>query len=117
VFTIGVNYETPPDTVARIPTIIREAVTAQQQVRFDRSHFVAYGESALNIETVYFVLTADYLAYVDVQQAINLQILRQFAAQKIEFAYPTRTIVVRGGSGVVPVSARVAMTAETGERA
>ena len=25
-FTIGVSYETPPDTVARIPAMIREAV-------------------------------------------------------------------------------------------
>jgi len=116
VFTIGVSYDTPADTVARIPTIIREAVTAQQQVRFDRSHFVAYGESALNFETVYFVLTADYLTHVDVLQAINLQILRQFATEKIEFAYPTRTIVVRGGGGVAPVSAGAALTAETGER-
>jgi small-conductance mechanosensitive channel len=77
---------------------------------------VAYGESALNVETVYFVLTADYLTYVNVQQAINLQILRQFAAEKIQFAYPTRTIVVRGGDGAGPVSARTVMTAETGER-
>jgi small-conductance mechanosensitive channel len=120
VFTIGVSYDTPPDTVARIPTIIREAIVAQQRVRFDRSHFVAYGESALNFETVYFVLTADYLTHVDVLQAINLQILRQFAAEKIEFAYPTRTIVVRASGsmgGVAPVSAGAALTAETGERA
>jgi small-conductance mechanosensitive channel len=117
VFTIGVSYDTPADTVARIPAIIRHAVIAQQQVRFDRSHFVAYGESALNFETVYFVLTADYLVHVDVLQAINLQILRQFAAEKIEFAYPTRTIVVRGGGGVAPVSAGAPMAAESGERA
>ena len=61
VFTIGVSYDTPPDTVARIPAMIREAVEAQQQVRFDRSHFMSYGDSALSFETVYFVLTADYL--------------------------------------------------------
>ena len=95
VFMIGVSYDTPPDTVARIPTMIREAVQSQQQVRFDRSHFISYGDSTLNFETVYFVLTADYLAYVNAQQAINLTILRQFAAEKIQFAYPTRTLVVK----------------------
>jgi small-conductance mechanosensitive channel len=67
-------------------------------VRFDRSHFTTFGESALNFETVYFVLTADYLVYSNIHQAINLRILRQFAAAKIEFAYPTRAIVVRGSS-------------------
>ena len=95
VFMIGVSYDTPPDTVARIPTMIREAIQSQQQVRFDRSHFISYGDSTLNFETVYFVLTADYLAYVNAQQAINLTILRQFAAEKIQFAYPTRTLVVK----------------------
>ena len=95
VFMIGVSYDTPPDTVARIPTMIREAIQSQQQVRFDRSHFISYGDSTLNFETVYFVLTADYLSYVNAQQAINLTILRQFAAEKIQFAYPTRTLVVK----------------------
>ena len=95
VFTIGVTYDTPPDTVARIPTMLREAVEAQRQVRFDRSHFVSYGDSALNFETAYFVLSADYLAYADVNQAVNLAVLRRFAAEGVEFAYPTRVVFVK----------------------
>ena len=96
VLTIGISYDTPPDTVARIPSMLREAVEAQQQVRFDRSHFMSYGESALNFETVYFLLTADYLVYANTNQAVNLAIFRRFTAEKISFAFPTRTIVVRG---------------------
>ena len=102
-FTIGVTYDTPPDTVARIPGMLREAIEAQKQIRFERSHFLSYGESALNFETVYFVLTADYLTYANVHQAVNLAIYRRFAAENIEFAYPTRTLLVRsndGGEGV-----------------
>ena len=96
VLTIGVSYDTPPDTVARIPDMLRDAVQAQEQVRFDRSHFMSYGESALNFETVYFVLTADYLVYANVNQAVNLAVFRRFTTEKIEFAFPTRTINVRG---------------------
>ncbi len=98
VLTIGVSYDTPPETVERIPAMLREAVEAQEQVRFDRSHFMSYGESALMFETVYFVLTADYLAFADKNQAVNLAVLRRFTAEKIEFAFPTRTIVVRGAA-------------------
>jgi small-conductance mechanosensitive channel len=98
VFTTGVSYETPPDTIAKIPAMLREAVEAQQQVRFDRSHFVSYGESALNFETVYFVLAADYLVYANVNQAVNLAVLRRFATEGIEFAYPTRVVLVKGGA-------------------
>ena len=96
VLTIGVSYDTAPDTVARIPDMLREAVEAQEQVRFDRSHFMSYGESALNFETVYFVLTADYLVYANVNQAVNLAVFRRFTTEKISFAFPTRTITVRG---------------------
>ena len=106
VLTIGVSYDTPPDTVARIPAMLREAVEAQEQVRFDRSHFMSYGESSLVFETVYFVLTADYLTFANTNQAVNLAVLRRFSAEGIDFAFPTRTIVVRGGApGGVPAPA------------
>ena len=104
VLPIGVSYDTPPDTVSRIPGMLREAVEAQQQVRFDRSHFVSYGDSALNFETVYFVLSPDYLVYANINQAVNLAVLRRFAAEGIEFAYPTRTVVLRAG-GKPPIAA------------
>src|SRR5688572_15531385 len=94
-FQIGVTYDTPPETVARIPTLLREAVESQKQVRFDRSHFTMYADSALTFETVYFMTTADYAVYADTHQTVLLTIYRRFAAEKIEFAYPTRTVVVK----------------------
>jgi small-conductance mechanosensitive channel len=94
-FFIGVTYDTPPDVVARIPTMIREAIEAQSPVRFDRSHFSGYGDSALNFESVYYVLSSDFLAHMDILQAVNLTILRRFAAEGIEFAYPTRTVLLQ----------------------
>ncbi len=95
VFVIGVTYDTAPETVARIPTMIREVIEAQPKVRFDRSHFTLFGDSALNFETVYFMTTADYAMYADTHQHVLLQIYRRFAADKIEFAFPTRTVVVK----------------------
>ena len=93
-FTIGVVYGTPPDKLARIPAIIREAVEAQQHTRFDRSHFFRYGDSSLDFETVYYVATPDYNVYMDVHQAINLTLLRRFAHEGIDFAFPTRTVIL-----------------------
>ena len=96
VFTTDVTYATPAETIARIPGMIREVVSTQQLVRFDRSHFTQYTDSALRIETVYFVLDADYSRYLDIQQTINIELLRRFRAERIDFAYPTRTIVLEG---------------------
>ena len=94
VFTTDVTYDTPAETIARIPGMIREVVSTQQPVRFDRSHFTQYTDSALRIETVYFVLDADYTRYLDIQQTINLELLRRFKAEQIDFAFPTRTVVL-----------------------
>jgi small-conductance mechanosensitive channel len=94
VFTTDVTYDTSPEMMARIPGMIREVVSAQQPVRFDRSHFVQYTDSALRVETVYFVLDSDYTRFLDIQQTINLELLRRFHAEKIDFAFPTRTVIV-----------------------
>lgn len=98
VFTTDITYDTSPEIVARIPAMIREVVSTQQPVRFDRSHFTQYTDSALRIETVYYVLDADYTRYLDIQQSINLELLRRFNAENIEFAFPTRTIALANGS-------------------
>ena len=37
---------------------------------------------------------ADYNKYMDIQQAINLKIYKEFEKQGIEFAYPTQTLFV-----------------------
>jgi small-conductance mechanosensitive channel len=92
-FTIGVLYDTPYQTLQRIPAILEAAVRAHDKTRFERSHFSAYGEAALQFETVYFVLDADYLLFANIQQAINLEILEQFERSGIGFAYQTRVAI------------------------
>lgn len=99
VFTLGVTYQTPHDKLQRIPDIIREAIEAREPVRFDRSHFRSYEDSSLVFETVYYVLKPDYNVYMDIQQAINLQIHAQFEKQGIEFAYPTQTLYLEKSGG------------------
>ena len=91
-FAVGVTYDTPADKLERIPKMIEQAVLAQDNVRFDRSHFKGMGAFSLDFETVFYVLKPDYGVYMDVQQAINLQLVRSFAELKIEFAFPTQTL-------------------------
>jgi len=95
VFSIGVTYDTPRSAIETIPKIIRESVEACDKARFDRSHFKEFGASSLNFESVYYVTVADYTAYMDIQQQINLAIHQRFEAEKIEFAYPTQVVYVK----------------------
>jgi small-conductance mechanosensitive channel len=104
-FLVGITYDTPPEKVARIPAMIREIVESQQTVRFDRAHFARFKDSALEFETVYYVTSPDYGRFMDIQQAVNLGLLRQFADEGIDFAFPTRMIIhATRGEGVVPAA-------------
>jgi len=94
VFSIGVVYQTPYEKLGAIPGMVREIVEAQEQTRFDRAHFSKYGDFALIYEIVYYVKIPDYNAYMDIQEAINLEIYRKFHEHGIEFAYPTQTVFV-----------------------
>jgi small-conductance mechanosensitive channel len=95
VFTIGVVYETPLEKLQVIPRIIREAVEHNDVARFDRCHFKAYGAYALEFETVYYVKVPDFNRYMDVQQAINLELFERFGKEGVSFAYPTALHIVR----------------------
>lgn len=104
-FHVDVTFDTPPDVLARLPKIVEQIVTAQSPVRFDRSHIATFGESGIRIETVYFVLSADYKLYMNTQQTVYLEVLRQFAAENVRFAFPSRMVY---HEGTVPPGSAVA---------
>ena len=97
--SFGIAYDTPPDLVARIPEIAREVVSAQPRTRFERSHFKRFGESSLDFETIYWLTVPDYTVFMDTQQAVNLELMRRFAALGVGFAFPSRTVYVQDGRG------------------
>ncbi len=94
VFPIGVTYSTPRTALKQIPTTIREIVNAHPNVRFDRCHLAKFGAYSIDFECVYYVLSADYNAYMDIQQDINLRIHEAFEKATVEFAYPTQTVLL-----------------------
>ncbi len=94
VFKLGVTYQTPREEVEPDPRYYPEAIETQDNTRFDRSHFQAYGDFSLNFESVYYIGSPDYNLYMDVQQAVNLRIHERFEEESIEIAYPTQTLFV-----------------------
>ncbi len=99
---IGVVYATPAGLLESIPAILQGAVEKQEAATFDRAHFVAFGDSSLDFELAYFVETSDYRRFLDVQQSVNFEIVRQFAAMGIEMAFPTRTLYIAGNTNADP---------------
>ena len=97
-FTVGVTYETPRALLQQLSAVLRSAIERQPGVRFDRAHFASFGPFSLDFECVYYVLSADYARYMDVQQAINFAVHEEFANLGVQFAYPTQTIWMGGGT-------------------
>lgn len=94
VLKFGVTYDTTPARLRAVAETVKDVVSSKEGVRFDRAHFMAFGDSSLDFEVVYYLLSADYNAYMDTQQAINLEILERLTADGVGFAFPTRTVHV-----------------------
>ncbi len=92
--TIGVTYDTSREKMQKIPSIIKSIIDSTNDAQFDRCHFVDFADSSLNLQFVYYIPTNDYLRAMNAQQAINLEIMKCFEEECIDFAFPTQTIEV-----------------------
>ena len=79
---LRVAYETPRQLIGEVPKIIEAAVGEQENARFERAHFVRYGDYALEFEATYVIEASEYVAFLDAQQAINLQAARRVRAPR-----------------------------------
>jgi UDP-galactopyranose mutase len=82
--------------------MIREVVSEPMAV-FERAHFFNYGEWSLNFEVVYHFQSPDYIAHMDTQQAILLEIYRRFEREGIQEKRMKKNIAIVGAgfSGAV----------------
>ncbi len=94
VFGFGVVYQTSLEKLKLIDKIIKEIIKEQPRARLDRVHFKEYDDFSLNFEVVYYVTNPEFGVYMDVQEAINLEMFGRFQEEGIEFAYPTQTLFI-----------------------
>ncbi|NII28576.1 mechanosensitive ion channel family protein [Pseudoflavitalea sp. X16] len=99
VFTFRLSYNTPVEKVNKVPGIVKRIIETQPDTQFDRAHFLSFGDFSLNFEIVYNVLSPDYNLYMDRQQAINLEIVKAFEQEGVQFAYPTQNLIVNNNGG------------------
>jgi small-conductance mechanosensitive channel len=95
VFSFGVEYGTEEEKLKSIPAAVRAIIGDIEDTTCDRAHFQKFGDSSLNFEVVYYVLSADYTKYMDIQERINFEIFSKFHNEGINFAFPTQTLHVK----------------------
>jgi small-conductance mechanosensitive channel len=92
VFQVGVTYDTPEPALRALPGLLEEIVAAQPQVRFDRAHLSSLAAPAYTFEVVYYVDSADYRVFMDVQQEIYLRVVAMLQERGLRLALPAQTV-------------------------
>jgi small-conductance mechanosensitive channel len=87
---LGLVYQTPPETCAGLPDMLRKIVEAHESSRMVRCGFVGFGDSTLDFDLVYDIHSTDYEYVFATRSAIGIEILDAFNKAGIQFAYPTQ---------------------------
>lgn len=88
----GITYETPFEKVQAINGMVEKIFADIENARLDRVFFTTFGDSALIFDVVFYVNSPAYPDFLVVQQQYNHALMQKFAAEGIEFAYPTQTV-------------------------
>ncbi|MHC5060516.1 MAG: mechanosensitive ion channel family protein [Planctomycetota bacterium] len=94
---ITITYDSGPKKTQRAVEIIKEVLSKVPEVNSDpeqlpRVYFSDFNDWALNIYMSYWVKPSDYWLYQEVNERVNVEIMKHFEAEDIEFAFPSQTL-------------------------
>jgi MscS family membrane protein len=98
VLQLGLTYDTTPEQMERAMEILHQIAAENPNVGDDvKVSFSSWGDFALGIRFAFFVLIDRN--FRQTENTVNLEILRRFNAEGLEFAYPTQTLYNIPGDG------------------
>ncbi|WP_253201180.1 mechanosensitive ion channel family protein [Sphingomonas quercus] len=99
-FMIGVAYETPPETLARLPRILTELIEAEGG-KAARAGFESFGPSSLDFAVLVDVPGNDWSIAHPMRDRLLVSIMKRFAAEGISIPYPTQTTFTAAPDGAL----------------
>lgn len=88
---LGLTYDTTPEKMELAISILQKIVASEEGISQEPVIFFSgFGDFAMNIKFIYYITKGANIALV--QNQINLQILREFNSEGLEFAFPTQTL-------------------------
>jgi len=116
VLNVTVTYDTSPQQLQRGVEIIREMLERRRDCfppeNPPRVFFSDFNAESLNIVVYYWFRPPDWWDYLQFNHEFNMELLRRFNAEGIEFAFPTRTLYLKSDS---PVEADVRILPDQGQ--
>lgn len=99
--TLGLIYQTPPDICDQVPALLKEIVESHDKATIIRAGFAAFGPSSIDFQLEYDIHSDDYGEVFEIRHTVNGAILRRFAKENIQFAYPTQTTFTAAPDGTL----------------
>lgn len=97
--TLGLSYATTPEQIETGVAIIRKLLDDPRCIRrggnAPRVYFGQLADSSLNITAVYHFASSSYAEFLCFKHELNLEILRKFNENGLEFAFPTQTVYLK----------------------
>jgi MscS family membrane protein len=92
--TLGLTYDTSLDKIEKAKEILNNIVDSHDNIDDSRTiYFDSFGDFALNLKFTYYIKKVDGSMDVSgTKDSVNMQILKEFNENAIEFAFPTQTI-------------------------
>jgi MscS family membrane protein len=97
---ITITYDSGHKKAKRAVEVIKEILADVPEVNTDperlpRVYFNEFNDWSLNIYMSYWVMPPDYWLHQQVNERVNLEMMKRFEAEKIEFAFPSQTLYVK----------------------
>lgn len=97
---VTITYGSGHTKAARAVEIIQEILASVPEVSADpdkppRVYFSDFNDWSLNIYMSYWVKPPNYWLYHEVNERVNLEIMKRFKAEQIEFAFPSQTLYLK----------------------
>ena len=97
----ALTYQTPPETLERLAEIVVEAIGPMKTAKLVRCVVVQFGASSIDCELVYDDRTFNPDKLAEHKSEIIIGLMRIFAREKIDFAYPTQTTFTAAPDGTL----------------
>ena len=92
---LGLVYDVNADQIRQAIDLLN-GIAKESSAHIDEkviTGFTGFGDSALELLFIYYIKSGEDI--IGVQTDINLKIMEQFAANNLDFAYPTQTIYTK----------------------
>lgn len=96
-YIISLVYETPVKKIKLAKKIIKTILDKNEKVEKNTIiiSFEEFGQYSLNLRIIYWIMAPTYAEFLEIKNALNIEIKERFEKEGIEFAQPVNVVKMR----------------------